>query len=295
MIWYRECAEIVERRQQIFSFALVGFSSVLISVLGINPTSAQGTDDLLGAALRLNDAYGLRSYDQCIDNGLGELVCRSDLEALKGRGVAALSRLAEVGTTLHYHNFTEAFTTCFGYDRDFEQLVLCWEEAANELAIAANLSDSEAIDATEHPINVEDLAQHIIDQLACRETPTPLFAFLAMQRLGKISPSERVGFDSISCFRVHGGLEINGLLFTSICGFDESSLSRQLFPEFLWRGPGTSPGQFISLGTDANFANVASWYLQTLGSPNLLSQAVRSENTTFGDRTEVICSNGMRY
>jgi len=82
--------------------------------------------------------------------------------------------------------------------------------------------------------------------------------------------------------------------FNSICGYDDSEQSQKLYPQFLWRGPGTSPGQFISLGTRANFDVVARWYIESFHGTRLLSQAIRSERTTFGDNIEVKCSDWIR-
>lgn len=137
------------------------------------------------------------------------------------------------------------------------------------------------------------LAYHIIQQLRCLQPPEPVFTFLALENLGKINRSEMLGYDSISCFRIHGGIEVEGLKFVSVCGYSEDSLVRDLFPDFLWRGPGTSPDQFISFGTKANFKISATWYLEHLGR-RFLNQAIETENTRLGDPTDISCRSWMR-
>lgn len=161
-------------------------------------------------------------------------------------------------------------------------------EAAKWLRRAADQGNVLAQMEVEAP-----LAYHIIQQLRCLQPPEPIFTFLALENLGKINRSEMLGYDSISCFRIHGGIEVEGLKFVSVCGYSEDSLVRDLFPDFLWRGPGTSPSQFISFGTEANFEISSKWYLEHLGR-RFLNQAIETENTGLGDPTDISCSSWMR-
>lgn len=64
----------------------------------------------------------------------------------------------------------------------------------------------------------------------------------------------------MSCFDIAGGLEIDGMQFQYICGFVEDSLYWELFPKIYNRGPGTSPGQQISLGTHVSIDELKRWW-----------------------------------
>lgn len=132
-----------------------------------------------------------------------------------------------------------------------------------------------------------------IKQLRCLERPRPLPIFIALEKAGKIRADEMLGFDSVSCFRIHGGIKIRGMKFVSVCGHEEDRAIRNSRSDLLWRGPGTSPGQFISFGTNANFGVVSKWYFSNVGKQRL-NQAIETEYTNIGDPTEITCSSWMQ-
>lgn len=134
------------------------------------------------------------------------------------------------------------------------------------------------------------LEEAIIKQLRCERPPSPLPILEALERVGKIDASYMMGMDSISCFRITSGLEISGLRFNSVCAHEENSDLRARRPDLLFRGPGTSPGQLLSFGTSANEQVVAVWYFKNIGNLHL-NEAIRSEYTSLGDRTDVRCSS----
>lgn len=293
MIWYSKAAIDKKHSRDINSRQLSQIFVLIFLFLCIDPAAAQTTSETLAAAVRLKQAHVIRSYEQCMDLGRSDSQCREELERLHPREIAALSRLAELSTSVPEIELSEAFSSCYSPDRNYEQLIGCWEEAAEKLTEKAEQADNSETALVEE-IDLAVLERHILMQLSCSDQPSPLFSFISLERLGKIEASEMVGFDSISCFRINGGIEVNGMRFNSICGYDENEQAQELYPQFLWRGPGTSPGQFISLGTEANFDIVAEWYIESFHGTRLLSQAIRSENTTFGDNTEVKCSDWIR-
>jgi len=140
----------------------------------------------------------------------------------------------------------------------------------------------------------EPIERFIIEQLSCVEAPRVLPILLILESLGKIKADERIGYDSVSCFRIHGGIRVNGITFQSICGFEDSEAIRNLRPDLLWRGPGTSPSRFISFGTPVDFKIAQKWYFQNIGR-RYLNQAIRTDDTSMGDNTEIRCSNFFRY
>jgi len=130
----------------------------------------------------------------------------------------------------------------------------------------------------------------ILDTLRCEKPPRPLPILEALERAGKIHASNMLGFDSISCFRIPDGIEIAGARFNSICAHEENQNIRAQRPDLLFRGPGTSPGQFLSFGTSMNDQALAKWYFENVGTLHL-NEAINSEFTTLGDRSEVECSS----
>jgi hypothetical protein len=129
----------------------------------------------------------------------------------------------------------------------------------------------------------------VLESLRCENRPSPLPILEALESSGLIHADEMLGMDSISCFRLSEGLSIRGLTFNSICVHEEDDNIRNLRPDLLWRGPGTSPGQLLSFGTSANDQAVARWYFDNIGTRHL-NEAIKSEYTNLGDRTEVKCS-----
>lgn len=135
-----------------------------------------------------------------------------------------------------------------------------------------------------------DFERMALGALACDKNPSPLPILEELERNGMINASEMIGFDSISCFRIDGELTIAGLPVDSVCAHEEDETIRAKRPDLLFRGPGTSPGQFISFGTAASDDVVTQWYLRTIGMRHL-NKAVESKWTNMGDRTEVECSS----
>lgn len=105
---------------------------------------------------------------------------------------------------------------------------------------------------------VETVSERIVDALRCdqRPEPTPILVELVNQGLIAPAPDSRV--DDVSCFYLREALELTSatddLVVTAfaICAFDEnySDHAETRDPRY-WnlyrRGPGTSPGQRISV------------------------------------------------
>jgi hypothetical protein len=275
--------------------------SFVIGILGatvvcwIGSTAvAQTADETFQAAIRLKQAHVVRSYERCIATGKTDRECRAAIERLHPREIAALARFASLAGAIPDKEISASLASCYDPSHDYLQLIQCWEETASLLDARVKAETGEQAVPDPAYIEIGELERHLVDQLRCIKQPNPIFAFLALEQLGLINKSEKIGYDSISCFNINGGFEVEGLTFDSICGHSEDGLERQLFPDFLWRGPGTSPGQFISLGTQENVDVVAKWYQRTFLGAKRLNQAIRTKNTHFGDPTEVQCSDWMR-
>jgi hypothetical protein len=139
-----------------------------------------------------------------------------------------------------------------------------------------------------HNGNLE-LTRSIYNSLSCNANPDPAFLMRQFLDMGKIRLDEREVFDSVTCFRIIDGIALNGVVFNKICGFEESESIRLRFPEFFLRQPGTSPGLFIELQTQADYQQVVNWYERTIRNaliPGAVSQ--------YGETSAVKCSSWMR-
>jgi hypothetical protein len=268
-------------------------SMTLFLSLSPGSSTAQNASEMLSAALRLKQAYVIRSYNQCIDFGKNDSQCMKELEQLHSREVEVISAFSGLINNEQTSEISEIFLSCYSSTRTYDKLIGCWEEKYEELVGGSHRADNIAAEVIQ-VINSNTLEKNLLQQLSCSTKPDPLFAFLALEKLGKINAFERIGYDSISCFRIDGGIHLNGIHFESICGYESDPDLHELYPQLLWRGPGTSPSQFISLGTKSSFKAVADWYILSFNGPGLLSQSVRSRHTTFGDNTEVRCSEAFR-
>lgn len=130
----------------------------------------------------------------------------------------------------------------------------------------------------------------VLETLRCETPPSPLPILLALENASLISAADMLGFDSVSCFRIHNGIVIAGARFNSVCAHEENDAIRKKRPDILWRGPGTSPGQFISFGSSLDESVLARWYFDIIGTRHL-NEAIDSEFTNLGDRSEVTCSS----
>jgi hypothetical protein len=134
----------------------------------------------------------------------------------------------------------------------------------------------------------------ILEQLQCQKNPEILPILLSLENSSQIESSELEGIDSISCFKIHGGIDVLGLRFESVCGFEENQNVRDLRPDLLWRGPGTAPEHFISFGTTATPAHALDWYLANIGN-KYQNLAIRTEGTLLDDPVEIRCSSRMPF
>jgi hypothetical protein len=130
----------------------------------------------------------------------------------------------------------------------------------------------------------------VIRQLRCDIPPSPLPILAALADAGVINPADNLGYDSLSCFEIAGGIMIAGLRFDTVCGFEDRQDVQESRPDLLYRGPGTSPGQTLSFGTDQPFESVRRWYIESIGTQHV-ADAVGSDWTTLGDETEVRCTD----
>ena len=128
----------------------------------------------------------------------------------------------------------------------------------------------------------------MLEQLACQAEPHPVPIVAALADAGLVDPEDNQGYDSMSCFVIKGGVDVNGLVLTSVCAFEEDSDLREQRPDLFYRGPGASPGQFLSFGTPWDVATVKAWHGQHVGGPHL-SDAVHPSSDP-GESASVTCN-----
>lgn len=110
-----------------------------------------------------------------------------------------------------------------------------------------------------------DLQQGVFDELACAREPEPTAVLRRLLENGFIDAGTRVDFESYSCFRLRGGMSLDGMTFSSVCGgvFDpvENAENPDLYPPNE-RIDEDDRVQMISLGSDEPIALLIQWYAE---------------------------------
>ena len=154
------------------------------------------------------------------------------------------------------------------------------------LAIVASID----LQAATREVAFEDA---IVEQLRCDTEPSPLPFLQAIDKAGRLDKENAVGFDSVSCYPITGGITVRGMSFDVICSFEENK-SAPGWSDYYVRAPGTSPGQFITLLSQTSEAEMIVWASTKLG----VSDPERSVGARYlpgDDRggSEVSCSGWM--
>lgn len=131
----------------------------------------------------------------------------------------------------------------------------------------------------------------VLEELACTDLPQSLIILSQLRDEGRIDTAQNLGYDSLSCFQIAGGLAVQGITFTSVCAYEEDAALQAAHPEFYYRGPGTSPGQTLSFGTLTDPDALSDWYLALFG-PELVASAI-SDGQTPGEAGSVSCNSWM--
>lgn len=131
----------------------------------------------------------------------------------------------------------------------------------------------------------------IVEQLRCDVDPAPLPFFAAIDQAGRLEIDSRIGYDSVSCYTITGGMTVRGMTFDMICGFEEDQ-SIANWSDYFYRGPGTSPGQSLSLLSLSSEAEMLAWARDTLRVPDP-ERRVDERFIPGDDRSgsEVSCTN----
>ncbi len=132
----------------------------------------------------------------------------------------------------------------------------------------------------------QGLQQAVIDFVQCYEEPALAETIVDMATGGILNLSAKWHEDSSSCFPFNGGgLTINGITFDTICAFDEN-VNVPGWSTYFERGPGTSPGTFLELRSQASVSVLESWALQL--SPSGYGIDI---DTLYGGGAYVMCSS----
>ena len=141
------------------------------------------------------------------------------------------------------------------------------------------------------PFVGKPLPDLVVEALACGTAPSPGPILGLMQDIGMIDPAKNIGSDSLFCFEIKGGRDVEGLSFSHVCGFEEDDAKRAEYPDLFYRGPGTSPGQILSFETSAEEPVVRDWYERIIGGQKI-DKAVSADFPSFAT-TEVKCTSCM--
>lgn len=129
----------------------------------------------------------------------------------------------------------------------------------------------------------------MLEQLACRNDPValPTIAYLAKRKL--IDLRKNVGGDSVSCYELKRTYDLDGLAVAGVCGSTEDALTRALWPDVFYRGPGTSPGIILSFSTRLPERAAKVWAMK-----NGIPPEAVGKSDWFEGMTQVECSSWMR-
>lgn len=113
--------------------------SKVIAILIAGTVSAGGTafaesfDDQLKASVNLKKAHVLRYYERCISEGWRDMECRSELEALHPRELAALQKMSRNANRYDQLEAGNALAACYDVTNEYRELIECWERLSVQM------------------------------------------------------------------------------------------------------------------------------------------------------------------
>ncbi|MDZ4095932.1 MAG: hypothetical protein U1D35_13620 [Paracoccaceae bacterium] len=134
----------------------------------------------------------------------------------------------------------------------------------------------------------------VLEELSCARSPKPTAILQALVEAKKINPADNIGYDSMSCWKIDGGISVAGMTFQSVCAFEEDDAIRSFNKDLYYRGPGTSPGQRISFGASVSGDELSDWYIQVFGPSKVSSAISEGVDTTLQEPSEVSCTSWMQ-
>ncbi|WP_347268101.1 hypothetical protein [Paracoccus sp. (in: a-proteobacteria)] len=134
----------------------------------------------------------------------------------------------------------------------------------------------------------------VLEELSCARAPKPTGILRALVEAKKIDPADNVGYDSMSCWKIDGGISVAGMTFQSVCAFEEDDAIRSFNKDLYYRGPGTSPGQRISFGASVSGDELSDWYIKVFGPSKVSSAISEGVDTTLQEPSEVSCTGWMQ-
>lgn len=114
-----------------------------------------------------------------------------------------------------------------------------------------------------------EIGETIVEQLACEAEPDPLPALLALMEEERLDLEDALRADSTTCWALTPPIEAGEMTFSHICAAAEDPALIEEYPDLFWRGPGTSPGNELTLVTPADEESVQAWAMEAYpdGSP----------------------------
>ena len=132
------------------------------------------------------------------------------------------------------------------------------------------------------------LQDMILEQLACKATADPTVVVMALLQEGMIVPEERIAYESINCFPLHGRTAIVGMPFQMICVSVNDAEADQLGVVYE-RDPEYPGHPVISLGTDVDLPALKEWYAGQFGPQDVDNWVADGLYTPETIPSEVFC------
>lgn len=127
------------------------------------------------------------------------------------------------------------------------------------------------------------LEEQIVAQLTCEKAPEPLPILKALQEKKRFKADDGQMMDSSTCWQLKPALVIDGMTFDNICASSEDPQMIADYPDFFWRGPGTSAGNGLALTSKEPAEAVRSWAEEALGGTHgkyEVAESLQVENAT---------------
>ncbi|PWK61345.1 hypothetical protein C7455_10230 [Roseicyclus mahoneyensis] len=129
----------------------------------------------------------------------------------------------------------------------------------------------------------------LIAELACEAPPDPIFALRRLIENERLVLDEPLLADSSTCWPLDPQIEAGTVGFSHICAASEDPGLIAQYPHLFWRGPGTSPGEELTLVSDDSEKALRDWAMAEFAVGNPAYNIMPSHR--FEGATEISCNS----
>lgn len=135
-----------------------------------------------------------------------------------------------------------------------------------------------------------DVQQMILQQLSCTGPLDPTSVITALMQEDMVRPDERITYESISCFPIHGPSAIAGMPFDIVCASTTDAEATQM-PTIYAPDPSFPGYPMLSIGTTAtDMDGLRSWATDQFGPARAAEAVIDGLYTPENIPVEVYCA-----